>query len=249
MWAQGRRCSTGGRRASTGRAAAAGRSTRWGACWAVPRGRLPRRAALCSCSCCGWGGGWAPCLTNCWASVQASGVRAPRRASSTAGCSPRPPPPLRSEASASPPMSSPASASPPMSSPPAAGPHPPARSEAGAVRQVQAARDHWKAGARRGGAEGEGGHLSSELDRRLLGRHLLVHAGEVPEVLELVERRAGHRDHYALAAGGEQLVGAARPASGARQRQLSTAHCGGGHLHGGATRERGRVSAACTHLP
>lgn len=159
MWAQGRRCSTGGRRASTGRAAAAGRSTRWGTCWAVPRGRLPRRAALCSCSCCGWGGGWAPCLTSCWASVQASGVRAPRRASSTAGCSPRPPPPLRSEASASPPMSSPASASPPMSSPPAVGPHPPARSEAGAVRQAQAARDHWKAGARRGGAEGEGGQM------------------------------------------------------------------------------------------
>ena len=39
-----------------------------------------------------------------------------------------------------------------------------------------------------------GGHLSSELDRRLLGRHLVVHAGEVSEVPELVERRAGHGD-------------------------------------------------------
>ena len=77
-----------------------------------------------------------------------------------------------------------------------------------------------------------------------------MRAGEASEVLELVERRAGHG--YDGALGRQQLVGAARPASRARPDVISVPqHCGRGQLSSTAAL-CGAVAAPrihCLHLP
>lgn len=97
---------------------------------------------------------------------------------------------------------------------------------------------------REGGGRG-GAHLPSELDRCLLGRHLLLRAGEASEVLELVERRAGHGDDGAL--GRQQLVGAARPAS--RAGQMSSQHLTLGQRTPALCGAVAAPRIHCLHLP